>query len=387
MKIRKSKIQNSRTIMLMLVGALGWILSCGNVATAGYTDSAHGNSSDGVNRSVTGYPIGSCAHCHDPFDDSTCGVNERMLFNSQFVNQKSGVCMKCHQETASHQEGGVLNNYDYSRVRGGETDKDCPASIRRQFWFIKYDTRLPRIYCGTPDASGSAHDLKNIRAYMKNKWGWGGTNAEVNPCCTCHNPHKATKDYPCSVPSSHSDTWQIWGDDPAGSGEKMADYLDAGEIYQPPYKVGKTTYERDADTQPNYVELCLECHQYPQNSLQHGTVTAIDWENADMGKAAANRDWSPLKLPYDSGSFGKYVLCCTDCHEPHGSRNEWLLRTEVNGTIVEMNEAREWFYFCTACHEAPHNYTAPPPIESKRNCYGGIGLDACHQHFRVGYGF
>jgi hypothetical protein len=220
---------------------------------------------------------------------------------------------------------------------------------------------------------------------MKNKWGWGGTNPEVNPCGTCHNAHKATKDYPCSKPSSHSETWEIWGDE---SGEKMADYLSAGEIYQPPLKVGGGN-ERDADIQPNYVEFCLECHQYSQNSFQHGTVTAIDWENADMGKAAAYRDWSPLKPPYDDlGSFGKYVLCCTDCHEPHGSRNEWLLRTEVNGTIVEINEAREWLDFCMACHERPHNWVNLPETgDSRANCYGGEGLDACHQHFRVGYGF
>jgi hypothetical protein len=312
-----------------------------------------------------------------------------MLFNSQFTNQKSGVCMKCHQEAASHQEEGVLNNYDYSVVHGGETDKDCPASIRKQFWFIKYDTRLPRIYCDTPNASGSAHDLKNIRAYMKNEWewGWGGTNAEVNPCGTCHNPHQATKEYPCSKPSSHSGTWEIWGDDPVDSGknEKMADYLnlEAGEIYLGPNKAGGGS-ERDADTQPNYVEFCLECHSTSQNSFQHGTVTAIDWENADMGKAAANRDWSPLKSPYDDpSSFGKYVLCCTDCHEPHGSRNEWLLRTEVNGrTGIEINEAREWWDFCTACHEDPHSWVNPPETgDSRANCYGGIGL------FRVGYGF
>jgi hypothetical protein len=32
-------------------------------------------------------------------------------------------------------------------------------------------------YPNTVNQTGSAHDLKNIRAYMKNKWGWGGVYA------------------------------------------------------------------------------------------------------------------------------------------------------------------------------------------------------------------
>ena len=350
----RSKIQYLPMTVFMVLVVLVLGLCCKDVNAAGpYTDSAHGDSTDGVNRSEAGHDIGDCANCHDTFDDSTCGVNERMLFNSEFTNQKSGVCMKCHQEAASHQEGGVLNNYDYSVVRGGEI-KDCPASIRKQFWFLKYDTRLPRNYCDTINKTGSAHDLKNIRAYMKNKWGWGGTNAEVNPCCTCHNPHKATKDYPCSVPSSHSDTWQIWGDE---SGEKMADYV-GGLIYQPPYKTGGGT-ERDAATLPNYNALCLECHQYALPSFRHtdvlhkGYVHAIDWgiSGDTHGKATTGVSWAVLGPPYEYINEGDYVLSCTDCHEPHGSRNEWLLRTEVNGKSgIEIN----LFYslvFCTACHD------------------------------------
>jgi hypothetical protein len=378
--------------ILIVSGVLFWVLSCGDLAVADmYTDSAHGDNSEGVNRSTVvpdpdhpdAYDIGECAHCHDTFNDSICGVNELMLFATQFVNQRGGLCLRCHSSGAyCEQDGGLIINYDYSRTRGGDENKECPDNIRMAFKFINHDTRLPQNNCDLTEPIGSAHDLTNIRGYMTGKWRWGDTNPELNPCGACHNPHQATKEYPCSKPSSHNGTWEVWGD---GNGEKMADYLDAGNVYQPPNKADGNT-ERDADTQPNYVEFCLECHSTSQNSFQHGTVSAIDWETADMGKAAANRDWSPLKLPYGSGSFGKYVLCCTDCHEPHGSRNEWLLRTEVNGTIVEINEDREWWDFCTACHEAPHNWSAPPK-ESQENCYGGSGLDACHQHFRVGYGF
>ena len=59
MKIRKSKIQNPPTIMLMVVGALVWMLSCGNVATAGYSESAHGDTTNGINRPGTECPTGT----------------------------------------------------------------------------------------------------------------------------------------------------------------------------------------------------------------------------------------------------------------------------------------------------------------------------------------
>ena len=56
--------------------------------------------------------------------------------------------------------------------------------------------------------------------------------------------------------------------------------------------------------------------------------------------------------PYeDPDEDYNYVLSCTDCHEPHGSTNEWLLRTCVNGKDnITMEWAGDWWDFCTACH-------------------------------------
>jgi hypothetical protein len=366
MQITRSRIQYLPTTILIVVGVFVWVLSSSDVATAFdfHADSAHGDPISGVNRLDAGHDIGDCAHCHDTFDDSICGVNQRMLFATQFANQRGGLCMRCHSSGAYCQQvDGLIINYDYSRTRGGEEGKDCPSNIRMAFKFINYETRLPpeppQSNCDS--SVGSAHDLANINAYMKGRWDWGDTNPEVNPCGTCHNPHQATKEYPCSLPSSHSETWEVWGDE---SGEKMVDYLDleAGEFYQPPDKAGGGS-ERDADIQPNYVEFCLECHQDQQNSYQHGTVgglgagSGIDWTAGGSvhGKFHnGSHGQGSLKPPYTELADWEnitFVLCCTDCHEPHGSRNEWLLRTEVNGTIVEINAAGDWWGFCTACHE------------------------------------
>ncbi|MBW1744711.1 MAG: hypothetical protein JRJ47_14990 [Deltaproteobacteria bacterium] len=389
------------TAVLVAMALFVWVLSCGNVAVAFdfHADSAHGNQSDGVNRidtecpPGTPCPTGDCVHCHDTFDSSTCDVNHLMLFNEGFINQKSGVCMKCHQEIASHQDGGLLN-YDYSVVRGGES-KDCPASIRKQFWFIKYDTRLPRIHCDLTEPIGSAHDLKDIRAYMKNKWGWGDTNIEVNPCGTCHNPHKSTNDYPCSLPSSHSNTWDVWGD---GNGEKMADYASGlSGVYQPPQKVGGGFEWIDDNQAPDYNTLCMDCHSGPITDnftyRWDRDLVSLAWfeQNSSTTGWHGNRhgaedrkttgDRGTLKSPYNDDENTNYILMCTDCHEPHGSKNYMLLRTCVNGTggltlPSTGATAENWMTWCEACHtmtERENHMESPfgSPCDSSE----------CHHHY------
>ncbi len=338
------------------------------MATAGsYTDSAHGNTSDGVNRLDVEYPIGGCAHCHDPNGPDAC-VNELMLFAPHFTNQANGFCMECHRGAGnSVQVGGNINtDFDYSHTRGGEISKTCPKNIKKAFYFINKDTRTTQTNCGS--SVGSAHDLTNIRNQMKGIWGWGDTNAEVNPCCTCHNPHRQTSNYPCALPSGHQDiaAWEIWGDD---ASEKMSNYTD---YYQPPNN------ERDASTQPEYNTLCLECHSTSRNSKEHGSVLAIDWNSDVHGRAARSSfcNWGAgsgpeLYQPYDD-AIENYVLCCTDCHEPHGSRNRWLLRTCVNGKTGIEFDGGYWWEFCGACHTDQTMDHAGPEMDcwSNRRCHG-----------------
>jgi predicted CXXCH cytochrome family protein len=93
-----------------------------------------------------------------------------------------------------------------------------------------------------------------------------------------------------------------------------------------------------------------------------------------------------LKAPYtaDENGNGDYVLSCTDCHEPHGSPNEYLLRTCVNGKddcTISVNG--QWYHFCTACHIINTNDSGPrasglhnnfksaeAPTENCRGCHG-----------------
>jgi hypothetical protein len=386
----KSQIEPFFITLIVAVGVLG-VLSR-DVLIAGvtpYTSSAHGNTSYGVNRDSMsiqeghGYPEGHCAHCHE--QHASVGGTEPapdnqepavyLCFRSPFRNQRTGFCVKCHTGQSSSQYGGFITNYDYSQRRGGES-KPCPTDVRANFLFINYDTRLPQSNCES--SVGSAHDLINVRGALRDNWGWGSDPSLINPCLGCHCVHRTTRDYPCSLPSGHSDksTWEIWGDD---GGEKMADHVIGVEIYQPPNKAGGGT-ERDADNQPNYNTLCLGCHYTTQNSYQHGSVIGIDWtgnqSNTRHGKGAATwTQYGPLRLPYDEANLGKYVLCCTDCHEPHGSRNEWLLRTTVNGTSeIAVDQAGLWFDLCNACHAMYEGH--PGPGASCAACHGhGLGKD------------
>ncbi|MBW2109778.1 MAG: cytochrome c3 family protein [Deltaproteobacteria bacterium] len=286
--------------------------------------------------------------------------------------------MNCHKGQNSSQYGGFITNYDYSQRRGGES-KTCPVDIKTSFRFINYSTRLPQINCDLTEPIGSAHDLVNIRNdALQGYWSWGNDRSVINPCLGCHNVHRATRDFPCSLPSGHENkkTWEIWGDE---SGEKMADYV-GGRIYQPPFKAGGSSYERDAYTQPDYNTMCLECHGRDGGlaSAQHENVIKIEWGlTVSHGrKAAGALDNGPIRAPFQSSQVGYYVLCCTDCHEPHGSRNEWLLRTEVNGvTGIEVNGSMKWFQLCNACHQVDTvHHLGEGDICGGVSCHGhGVG--------------
>jgi hypothetical protein len=80
--------------------------------------------------------------------------------------------------------------------------------------------------------------------------------------------------------------------------------------------------------------------------------------------------------PYGNSAFN-YVLSCLDCHEPHGSENEWLLRTSVNGKDnISVPGPGRWMDFCTACHtDITVHYS---PWDTTTNCYQPSG--SCHRH-------
>ena len=109
-----SRLQSMSATLMAVVVVLMWVLSCPPVATADvYSDSGHGSTAYGVNRSGTPddelrYHTGSCAHCHDTFDSSICS-NPLMLFATDNpTSQTDNFCFQCHSGngTYCYAEGG-----------------------------------------------------------------------------------------------------------------------------------------------------------------------------------------------------------------------------------------------------------------------------------------
>ena len=322
-------------IVALLVGLLG---SSGVAGADGYTDSAHGDSLSGVNRSTAAceyWPggacaVGDCAQCHDTFDPAICGVNDLMLF----ATDDADFCLKCHENTTNYAASAIVNR-SYSYRAGGYTT-DSLNDIREAF------------------NSTTHHNLDDIITFIDGKWGF---TAESNPCLACHNPHLAqgdpeaapndaksdsTRGFLVSRPSDHdADPWNLWGDDAT---EKMSAYT---ADYQAPYRrLSTTTYEPDGSTTTDGSNLtdfntfCTDCHNTTDTiySTRLGRdLRQIDWDNEIHGKGDADGSVCGDN-PYPSGDQGLgKVLSCLDCHEPHGSSNETLIRKEVNSGTLSVN--------------------------------------------------
>jgi len=226
--------------------------------------------------------------------------------------------------------------------------------------------------------------LKNIRNYLTGKWNFATITDYVNPCSGCHNPHRAQRDPHTTTgrfvgqklpgvvsrPLDHSkdnNVWKLWGDD---LGERMSDYTtDYQAPCRYPWSNPCTSFEPDGSSTTDGVNLfdtvtfCRDCHANSLPSARLGRNTyAINWDVDQHGKGYDPGYIYEMNYPYTFPTPTRpknYVLSCLDCHEPHGSPNEYLLRQEVNGVQVnvlngEPISGEKWYYFCAACHTTPH---------------------------------
>ncbi|MDY6934755.1 MAG: cytochrome c3 family protein [Spirochaetota bacterium] len=321
---------------------------------AGYTTSAHGNTDDyGINRSSTGYDRGDCLHCHDLAADP---ANEFMLFAPMNgSSQTENFCFHCHRDTGdSPVQAGMVKQYSYSYRAGGWTD-DTVDDVKEAF------------------SNTSSHNLNDILTFITGKWGF---TADSNPCDACHNPHAAQRDphadgvrgWPMTLPSNHGSSVVgeiLWGDD---AGERMSGYTD---YYQAPYLFGGGDYEpdgsgtTDGSNLTDYATLCQDCHVTDMSVPPYNLLnTPIDWATSggESGgdkhgiNPATNSMAADLLEPYQSRPWtaSGLVLSCTDCHEPHGSSSDMLIRGEVNGAVVgpiTIGSPKDLQPLCQKCHQ------------------------------------
>jgi hypothetical protein len=361
-----------QTVIFFLICISSFLICADSAVSGPYLNSAHGSMSYGVNRSATatiGYTKGNCAHCHEQHasiggaePDPTGGPNKYALFYTNHVSQTDNFCFKCHVDISSYQSGGSLINRSYSYRAGGYADS--LNDIKEAFSFV---------------SPATSHNLGNIQTFINGRWGF--TN-DSNPCAACHNPHAAKGDpanspnsskssgkraySPVSLPSLHSkdnNVWGLWGD---ASTERMSNYT---PNYQAPYRYNTTAFlepQGDSSLDPtvaaanttDYVTFCTDCHN-TTNIISSTTLgrnlKSIDWNNEKHGKGDADGSLCG-DAPYPSGTSGLgKVLSCLDCHEPHGSPNAFLIRTEVNGNVLGGSigsfSDTNWHYLCDRCHK------------------------------------
>jgi hypothetical protein len=408
---------------IFTLGSMLLVLCCmlypDNVSSGPYLDSAHGKSTYGVSRtsiSSFGYSVGNCVHCHEQHasiggaePNPTGGPNKYALFYTNHTNQTDNVCFKCHTDLSSFQRGGLINR-SYSYRAGGYADS--LNDINEAFSFT---------------SPATSHNLGNIQTFINGRWGF--TN-DSNPCAACHNPHAAkgdpanapnsrktsgTRGYsPVSRPSLHSkdnNAWGLWGD---AAAERMNMYANSfGGIYQAPNAAsgyepdGSST--QDGSNLADFNTFCIDCHNntniiYSNHLLRN--LRIFNWANENHGGYMATYcsqgATSLLAMPYDGlTKCGQYITACTDCHEPHGSPNNFLVRKQVNnGVVTVINNGngtgpdgkakKEWVYLCGKCHtnlNAGDLHTHPmggPQAIPCVKCHPGGGnyrncMD-CHYH-------
>lgn len=447
------KIGSFPVIILLTTLLVVSVLLYSSLVTAGpYLDSAHGNTSYGVNRSSIdslGYAKANCAHCHEKHasiggtePDPTGGPSKWCLLATNFsgkttklYSQSDSVCFYCHIVAGTYQSPAFYN-YSYSITFGGNPDT-TPNNI--------FDTFN----------STSYHNLYDVYRLITGLYGsktFPNFPADSNPCSGCHNVHIAKRssgkptgsyDPAISAISKPSDHSNLWGDD---ASERLNPNFTTK--YQAPYRYGSSSaYEPDGSTTTNGSNLtdfntfCTDCHN-ATNTIYSTTLgrnlKKIDWvttggetggdkhgKNVATDTAAGNIH---LKAPYlGVWTTAGLVLACTDCHEPHGSPNVFLLRNEINGgvlsnsiTAFDPNICSQYLYsgckvystdgnkvlgwLCRSCHKddnmmAPATYPTPNtwkevhhygtdfPYERTR-CYRchptssgePISCNCCHYH-------
>ena len=407
----KQSQYGSRAYLFILLTAF-FLFSSSSMGQAGpYSDSAHGDTNYGVNRSVLateGYAVGNCAHCHEQHASiagteptPALGVAEFCLMAENFsgklyntYTESDSVCFYCHTSLGSLQSGGITNNNEnYSATFGGAAA--TTTGIMQAFNQASY------------------HNLYDLKRYITGVSGsktFSSFPADSNPCSGCHNIHiaKRNKEYPgnpaysaISKPSDHDNLWGVTTPD-----ERMS-ALSYGAAYQPPYYDGSAGLEPDgsslvattqAEKTPDYNAFCTDCHN-STNIIYSTTLSrnlrTIDWATEKHGAGDADT-YINVDPPFTAGSSKLgYILACTDCHEPHGSPNAFLIRPDVNGaslgaTISGFSDTN-MLYLCARCHEDNnqqiHHVLNDYPYTAMQcgTCHSGYPMACtnCHYHGSV----
>ena len=285
----RTRIRGSLPALLVVVIPLAWVLSCGTLAKADYSTTAHGNGTSGVKRLGVDCPLGTdcppgdCTHCHDTFDPNICGINYKMLFFSPLDGSggDEDFCMKCHTDSGSAQVGGMSG---------------APGDMAGIFADVFAATDYGHNVLGYSDVHRFSPNEED-RIYLS-------ANKHVE-CNDCHNPHTAEAGLHNEYAANGgfhlaARTNEI---DPADPG-----YPDAGPIKgaygAPPtswqswsrwsmsWNSGGANWPATSSTATKEYEICFKCHSnYNTNFSSWGGADEAAWTNLAL-------EFNPHKQSY-----------------------------------------------------------------------------------------
>ncbi|MBW2172589.1 MAG: FG-GAP repeat protein, partial [Deltaproteobacteria bacterium] len=321
---------------------------------------AHGNQGYGVKRIGVSAGKGECAHCHnhdldeDGQDDDSHG---QLFADMNPSSQDNNFCFQCHKGTGSVQDNGI-NNFTYAKTFGGGPGTD-----------------FDNIYDAFNPATGATPSSHNLADVLTHAVGRGiGFTSNTNACLVCHDVHAAQRNSqvvttteggvltairrPSENGGGESLPTNLWGDSDGrfGNNETMLSYT--AKYQAPYYKSGGGNFEPANDATfngsnvPNYKNSCTDnCHSRTDvYSTGHSrNLLKTDWGVEQHGKGHSGGTLGASIAPYTDPAFN-YVLSCLDCHEPHGSENEFLLRSTINGVDVSVPGPGRYWHVCSACH-------------------------------------
>lgn len=369
-------------------------VSVSSFAEVNYSSSAHGHSSAGVSRVdlQDDYVVGNCAHCHEQhasMESVTHAANESLLFSATdsdvvIYSTTSNFCFQCHSSA-----GGV-ENHDYSATFG--------SLILSGDGAVAVDSSGATAPSSILDAFNTTHghNLSDVYQYaINNPDKFPSFKAGSNPCTACHDPHVARRNHSdpidatlsvMSLPDEHGDLFgdgdgdglSSDGDEGSSVSERMSRWAVAPE-YVPPLN------EPDAVDTPDYNTFCLYCHNEAVETSETytlhccsslGYLLPIDWHNVSGDTGDGNQTGTyvvpgdkhglniatgnaAIEAPFgdpnnDTNLENDFNLSCTNCHEAHGSDNDYMVRRVINGiplgvVVSGLTTARG--QHCVPCHE------------------------------------
>ncbi len=330
-------VNKMKTILISLISLI-FLGSGVGYAQGLYTNSAHGNSTSGVDRAKPGYVIdakyadyspGNCAHCHEahasiggtePLPDTDtaeyehAGPDPALLFS-----EEEGVCEVCHD--------------------GSPATDDIKAQINKT-------------YAHPTDTISGVHKVSESTTADMDPGDYDPTNSLHAECVDCHNPHAAGSTVHAAETNTVTATsplYKVSGVNPPST-----------TAWETPTASAYTEKPTSTGISFEY-ELCYKCHSSwtgPNDPVVRDTAKEFNPANAsyhsveDTGKASA---YGVYETPWDPSS----LMYCSDCHGsqtssdpagPHGSTINNILKGEYSRTTGAYGSDTS-SHLCFICHD------------------------------------